>query len=172
MFITQLYKYSKTACLAFLAFILVYIFINYKWGAVATPVYQYGMFSTKFYMKDTQTIFKIYTNDKLLDITAFHFAERDMLIVSLENYSKQGKVNNSIYNTMNKIPVLGKMMKQEFYTNNISDTVFTAWYSELLQKVSGKPVEKLEIYRQKVLWYNGFLNEITPPQKLAFIVAY
>lgn len=172
MFIAQLYKYSKTACLAFLTFILIYIFINYKWGAVATPAYQYGMFSTKFYMKDTQVVFKIYTNDKLLDITAFHFAERDMLIVSLENYMKQEKVNHSIYSTMTKIPVAGKMMKQQYYTNTISDMAFTAWYRGLLQQVTGKPVEKLEIYRQKVLWYNNTLNEITPPQKLAFIVTY
>lgn len=170
MFVARLYKYSKTACIAFLTFILLFIFINYKWGAVATPIYQYGMFSTKFYMKDTQVVFKIYTNDKLLDITAYHFAERDMLLVSLENYMKQANVNTSIYNTMNKIPVLNKLMKPQRYTNNISDTIFTAWYKGLLQQVTGKPVDKLEIYRQKVVWYNGNLNEVTAPQKIAFIV--
>jgi hypothetical protein len=170
MFIAQLYKYSKTTCLAFIAFILLFIFVNYKWGAVATPIYQYGMFSSKFYMKDTQAVFKIYTNDKLLDITAYHFTERDMLTVSLENYMKEAKVNRSIYNTINKIPVLTKLMKPEFYTNNISDTIFTAWYKGLLQQVTGKSVDKLEIYRQKMIWYSGTLNEVATAQKLPFIV--
>jgi hypothetical protein len=170
MFLTQLYQYSKTLCLAFIAFILVFIVVNYKWGAVATPVYQYGMFSTKFYMKDTQVVFKIYANDKLLDITAYHFAERDMLLVSLENYMKQEKVNGSIYTSMSKIPVLNQLMNPELYSNNIPDTIFTAWYKGLLQKVTGNTADKLEIYRQKVIWNNGNLREVTAPQKLSFIV--
>lgn len=171
MFLKQLYTYSKTAFLAFAAFILIYFFVNYKWGAVATPIYQFGMFSTKFYLKDTQSVFKIYVNDKVLDITAYHFAERDMLIVSLENYMKQEGVNKNIYTTMVKIPGFNRLMKPEYYSNNISDIFFTAWYKHLLQQITGKPVEKLEIYRQKVLWYNNRLNESTIPQKLTFIVA-
>lgn len=170
MFLSQLYKFNKSAFLFFFAFIIIYAFINYNWGAVATPVYQYGMFSTKFYLKDTQTAFKIYTNDKLLDISNYHFAERDMLLVSLENYIKHKEVNASIYTTMRKIPGLDKIMKATAYSNNISDTVFTTWYKRLIKTVTKKPVEKLEIYTQKVHWLNGTINEITPPQKIINIV--
>ncbi|MGC4104201.1 hypothetical protein [Ferruginibacter sp.] len=151
----------------FTAFVLTFIFINYKWGYVATPVLQYGMFGGRFYMKDTQTVYKIYTDDQLLDVTRFSFEERDMLFVSLEKYSKQAEVNRSIFAVMQRIPGINNSTR---YSNTISDKDFTKWYSGLLRKITGKPFSKLEVYQQQVLWQQDKLNEIAPPEKLAFIV--
>ena len=62
-------------------------------------------------------------------------------------------------------------MKHEFYTNDVTDEIFTKWYRQLLEKITGQPFIKLEVYRQKVLWYNNTLKEIASPEKLPFIVS-
>jgi len=174
MFLKKLYRFNKTAFFSLLLFLIAFIYLNYKWGVHSTPVYQYGMFSSKFYMKDTQTVFKIYTDGRLLDITKYSFIEADRLFVSLQNYAKQKNVNESVYNVMKQIPakiVAAGVMKHEFYTNDVTDEIFTKWYRQLLEKITGQPFIKLEVYRQKVLWYNNTLKEIASPEKLPFIVS-
>ncbi len=175
MFLKKLYYFNKTAFTLLLLFVFAFIYINYKWGAAATPVYQYGMFSSKFYIKDTQIVFKIYVDDRLLDVTKFPFAKRDMLFVSLENYSKQKNVNEAVYGVMKKVPGkigLTGLMKPGVYANSLNDEAFVKWYRRLLEKVTGKPITKLEVYQQKVVWYNNILKEIESPEKLSFFVTY
>lgn len=173
MFLKELWLFNKKIFAGFMLFIFLMLVINYKWGAVATPVYQFGMFSSKFYMKDTQNVYKIYVNDNQLDITKYHFAERDMLLVSLQNYTKQKSVNQSVYNTMKQIPEkigLTGVMNPEKYLNNTTDADFTNWYRKLLESITGYPVLKLEIYQQKVQWQNGSLRSVSSPEKLSFLV--
>lgn len=175
MFIKELYQFNKAAFCALLLFLITYIYINYKWGVTATPVYEYGMFSSKFYMKDTQTVFKIYVNGNLLDVTKFSFAEGDRLFVVLQNYRNQKNVNEQVYTLMKKIPEkvgFNSMMKPEGYKNSLSDETFTNWYRKLLEKITGQSITKLEVYQQKVLWQNYALKEIASPEKLSFIVTY
>ena len=175
MFLKKLYYFNKTAFTLLLLFVFTFIYINYKWGATATPVYQYGMFSSKFYIKDTQMAFKIYVDDKLLDVTKYPFAKRDMLFVSLENYTEQKNINATVYGVMKKIPEkigLTGLMKPEVYANSIDDETFAKWYRKLLEKITGQPIIRLEVYQQKVLWQNSVLKEIAPPEKLSFFVTY
>jgi hypothetical protein len=153
---------------------VLFIFINYKWGAVVTPVYQYGMFSSVFHIKDTQTVYHIYVNDTKLDITQYHFAERDMLIISLENYAKAPKSNSSIFFTMKHLldkTGAGNLMQQAKYSNTVSDATFTEWYKKLLQQTIGYPVIKAAVFTQKYIWEGKILEPVSSPQKLTFIVA-
>jgi hypothetical protein len=174
MFIKNLYQYSKTAFIAFVVFIVLFIFINYKWGVVATPVYQYGMFSSVVHIKDTQTVYHIYVNDTKLDITQYHFAERDMLLISLENYTKAPKSNSSIFFTMKRLldkTGAGSLMQQSDYSNAVSDTAFTLWYKKLLQQAIGSSVLKAAAFTQKYIWEGKSLKPVSSPQKLTFLVA-
>ncbi len=174
MFIKDLYQYSKTVFIAFVLFIVLFIFINYKWGAVATPVYQYGMFSSVFNIKDTQTVYHIYVNDKKLDITQYHFAERDMLLISLENYAKALKNNSAIFFTMKHLldkTGAGNLMQQQNYSNTISDATFTVWYKKLLQQTIGYPVLRAAVFTQNYIWEGGSIKPVSTPQKLSILVA-
>ncbi|WP_462221946.1 hypothetical protein [Ferruginibacter sp.] len=174
MFIKNLYRYSKTAFIAFVLFIVLFIFINYKWGVVATPVYQYGMFSSVFRIKDTQTVYHIYINDTKLDISQYHFAERDMLLISLENYAKAPKNNSTIFFTMKGLldkTGVGSLMQQSNYFNTVSDTNFTVWYKKLLQQTIGYPVLKTAVFTQKYILEGKSLKPVSSPQKLTFLVA-
>jgi hypothetical protein len=175
MFIKKLYQYSKTAGFGFTAFIVLYFFINYKWGVVATPVFQYGMFSTPFYLKDTQTAYRIYVNDKEIDITKYAFAKRDMLLVSLENYEKEKIINTEVFLTMRQLlkkTGVGYLMKQACYSNNINDTAFTVWYKKLLEQIVGYPVVNAAVFRQKIILKNSIVQPVSSPEKISFLVAY
>jgi hypothetical protein len=172
MFIKRLYRHSKILFFAFVLFIVAFIFINYKWGLTATPIYQYGMFSSKFYIKDTQSVFKIYVNEKLLDITKYSFAERDIMLVTLEKYGQQVNNNEAVYTVMKKIPQqFGITMPVGLYRCMVADKNFTGWYKKSLQQIIGYPVKKLEVYKQQVAWGNDAVQEITSPTKLSFIAA-
>ncbi len=173
MFIKQLYRYNKMLCLIFIMFILSFVFINYKQGVVATPIFQYGMFSSKFYLKDTQNVFKIYVNDSLLDLSNFSFEERDMLLVVLESYGIYKARNEAVYKTMKQLYAkfrLENIMKPEVYLINITDETFTKWYMHNLEDIIGYPVLKLAIFQQGYQFQNKELKEVSSPKKLDFIV--
>jgi len=172
MFIKQLYLHSKWLCFIFTGFIVLFIFINYKRGVVATPVLQYGMFSEVFHKADTQVAYHIYVNDKPLDITRYDFAKRDILLISLENYEKI-KYNKIIFSTiktvLNKAGV-GGLMQQEVYSNTINDTIFTNWYTRLVEQIVQYPVLKIAVLSQKFVWLANEMQPASAPEKLPFIV--
>ncbi len=173
MFLKKLYNFNKATFFLLLLLLSIYIYINFKWGVTATPVYQYGMFSNKMYLKDTQTVYKIFADDKLLDLSTLSFEKRDMLLVSLQNYSKQIVVNDAVFNTMKlapqKIGVPG-LMKPGRYRNTLTDENFTRWYKKLLAQITGKKIQSFSVYQHQTLWNNNILKVLTPPQKINFIV--
>ncbi len=173
MFIKKLYDYNKTRCFAFVAFIIAFVFINYKWGVVATPVLQYGMFSGKVYLKDTQTVYIIEANHKIIDCAKVSIAERDMLQVYPDYYEKQNFKNEAAYTTMKKYirytGLLG-LMNVDKFTNKITDSVFTNWYKLQIEKIINEPVLSLSVFKQHFLWKNTRLEPIDTPLKLSYIV--
>jgi hypothetical protein len=173
MFITKLYTHSKIGCFAFISFIMAFIFINYKWGVVATPVLQYGMFSGKAYLKDTQAIYIIEANHKIIDCTMISLTERDILQVYPDYYEKQNAINQTTYTTMKKYmrySGLSGLMNIDKFTNKITDSVFTNWYKLKVKKIINEPVLSLSVFKQHFLWKNRRLEPIDTPLKLSYIV--
>jgi len=170
MFLKQLYRHSKTACFILIAFLLAFIYIFFKWGIVAAPVLQYGMFSAPVHLADTQQVYMISVNNKPVDCAALSFSDRDILQVSLADYEKQGAVNESVYNTMHKFLGFTGLMDKNKYVNHISDAGFTQWYKAKLEKITGASVDSLSVYKQYFLWRQNSLQPVGTPIKLAFIV--
>ena len=173
MFLKKLYHFNKSTFFLLILLFTIYGYINYKWGVTATPVYQYGMFSNKMYLKDTQTIYKIFVDDKYLDISKYSFEKRDMILISLQNYSKQQVVNNAVVNTLKIIPQktgFSGLIKPVLYQNNITDAIFTRWYKQFLERITGEKIRSIAVYQQKTIWVNNKVTAITTPQKLSFIV--
>jgi hypothetical protein len=100
MFLKQLYRYNKKIFIAVLIFLLAFLYINYKWGVVATPVLQYGMYSGPFYLKDTQSLYIIKANDERINEATLSFTDRDFLQLYPESYLSQKKINADCYTTM------------------------------------------------------------------------
>ncbi|MGG9962988.1 hypothetical protein [Ferruginibacter sp. SUN106] len=173
MFIKKLYRYSKVMFFVFIAFVISFLFINYKWGLVATPVFEYGMFAGKFYLKDTQTVYTVVANDKMINNAAISFTERDVIQIYIERYQKYKTVNAEVYATMKKYvgyTGLASFMQHDKFNPAIADTTFTNWYKEKIKAIAGVPVTSLKVYEQHYVWQNGVLAAIDTPFKLTCIV--
>ena len=170
MFLKELYKYSKAACFIVIAFILSFIYIFIKWGIVATPVLQYGMYSAPVQISDTQEVYMITINNKHVNWGALSFMDRDILQVSLADYERQAIGNSSVYNTMHKFLGFTGMMDEDKYSNHLTDAEFTKWFKTKLEKITGISVDSLSVYKQYYLWQQDKLQPVGSPIKSPFIV--
>lgn len=175
MFLKQWWFYNKKAVLFFLLFISVWVFLNIKQGAVATPILQYGMYSEKYYSSDTQNVVRLYINNQPVDFSKLSMSARDQLQVSLESYLHQQQNNERVFNTMQRIlnkAGIGQWMKKDYYVNTVTDKEFTGWYKNLAEKITGEKIFQLSAFQQKYAWQNGQLATIASPVKLNCIVSF
>lgn len=172
MFLKELWHHNKKATIFFLLFIASWSYINYKQGAVAAPLFQYGMYAGKFYSSDTQHVIKVYVNDQLLDVTQYSMVDRDMIQISAQDYLRSDSANKTIYATMKRMLskiAVGKFMQEEDYANQITDKKFTEWYVKMLEKIIGFPIKKIELFDQEYVLQNGRLTAIAEPLKIDHI---
>jgi hypothetical protein len=173
MFLKELYFNRRKTFYLFIFFLLLTFFVNYKTGAIITPVNLFGMFAGGFKIADTQTVYRLVVNDSTLDYTKYSYFERDLMLVLMGKYDNHAEWNKTVFNTMKKSfskVGLGGIMKEEMYSNKIDDIVFTNWYKNFVQKVVGYPVKKLELYKQNYIWNSEKLIPQGAPQKQSFIV--
>ena len=174
LFIKKFWHFNKKATIFFVFFVLLWCFINVKRGAVATPVLQYGMFSNPYYLKDTQTVLHIYVNDKMIDFTKYSMSERDQMQVFLEDYLTQKENNEMVFKTMKRIlskAKIGKLMREENYTCQLTDDDFTRWYIKIIERITHEKVVKLAAYHQKYILQSGQLVAVSAPLKINQLVA-
>ena len=79
MFLKKLYQQNKFLFVAVIVFLSTYLFLNFKWGVIATPVQQYGMFSGKFIIEDPLPVYLVKANGKLINNALLSPIERDLL---------------------------------------------------------------------------------------------
>ncbi|GAB2807152.1 hypothetical protein GCM10027043_02640 [Ferruginibacter profundus] len=157
----------------FIAFIISFLFINYKWGLVATPVFEYGMFAGSFHLRDTQTVYTVTANDKMINNAAVSFTERDVIQIYIERYQNYKSVNAQVYATMKKYvgyTGLASFMPYDKFNPVITDTTFTKWYKTKIESITKEAVTSLNVYEQHYVWHNGALAAIDTPFKLTCIV--
>ena len=174
MFLKELWRYHKLGFALLVLFLGLMAFLNYKHGAVATPIFQYGMYSGRIYIQDTQKVYQLKVNNQLLNLSKYSFSEIDIIQGSLINYKKQEVNNDAVFLTMKSIMSkigVGHFMHQSSYSNNITNTAFTLWYKNIVQKIIGYPVYSLEVYEQKYIWQTDSLKPASSPIKQLFIVA-
>jgi hypothetical protein len=173
MFIKKLYQHSKTLFFVFAIFLFSFFFINYKWGLVATPVLQYGMFAGIFNLKDTQTVYTVSANNKTISNAAISYTQRDIIQIYIERYQNYKAINESAYTTMKKYvgyTGLSSFMTLDKYAPIISDSVFTNWYKTKIEAITGESAQALMVHEQHYVWQNGTLAAIDTPIKLTCIV--
>lgn len=142
---------------------------------MATPLLQYGMYSAPYYISDTQKVVQLYINNKVVDFSKLSMASRDQLQVSLENYLIEKKSNEMVFTTMQRIlnkAGIGQWMKKEYYTNTITDEIFTRWYKKMAENITGENIIHLAAFQQQYIWFAGKLTAIDSPVKLSCIVSF
>lgn len=169
MFIKKLYQYNKALCVFFVSGALLFLFINFKWGVVATPMLQFGMYSSIFHVKDTQVVYKVEVNDNIIRNADVSLTNRDVLQVFPDYYEKQASVNEATYATIKKYisyTGLAGFMKKSNYQNDINDSMFVHWYKTKVESITGNPVHSLKLTRQNFVWNGDSLEPIGTASKL------
>lgn len=169
MFLKDLFNYSKPAFFWFIIFLVSFAFLNFKWGLVAAPIYQYGMYSQRMFLRDTQTVYKIYINNKELALSKYTFTERDKLLGSLVNYKRSHEANELVYvnikNVLSKAYV-GKLMDRKTYVKDTINDKFTIWYNELLQQKVKESIKKVVVSRSYYTYTLNGIQQISPPENI------
>jgi hypothetical protein len=175
MFFKKLYQQNKILFITVVVFLSAYLFLNIKWGVIATPVQQYGMFSGKFNIEDPIPVYLIKANGKMINHARLSPIERDLLQAYPEYYQTQQSNNEAVYNSMKKFLFTGGIFvesrhKDKFF-NQVNDTIFSNWYRARVSEIINAKVDSLEVYEQFFQWKDHGLHPIDTPAKLKFIVA-
>lgn len=164
----KLYHYSKGLFVILVTFLLIFFYINYKWGVVATPIYQYGMYSSKLYTGDAYPAYTFEVNGKAIVLSKLPFPIRDQLIAGLERYLILEKINLKTIDALS--PLYGySQIDNDILAGRISSEVFSKWYEQWVGSIVGEQVNTLMVYKSMVSWDNG-LKFISSPEKIYPIV--
>ncbi len=161
MFFKQLFIYNKYLFSILAIFIFATTVVFYKWGAVASPIYQYGMFSKNYYTSDTQLVYQIYNNNKAIDYKLYTQNQLDRVQQNIAKYLNQHKNNNAIYTTMKRALTpfyIGKLMSEQNYTHPISDKQFVNWLFTQLPNSTTVPNSTIKIKQQLYIYKNSTLQ--------------
>ena len=129
------------------------------------------MFSEKFYLKDTQTVYRVTLDGKNPDLQKKSFSQRDILLVTPEYYKRSKEMNHAVFQGMKSISQLVKsenFLKSGLYNNNISDSEYFQWYKVTSNSILNTQNENIEVFTQKYIWDADSLKPVSPPAKITY----
>ena len=169
MFYKKLYQHSKGLFWIFVSFLFAFVFLNYKWGVVATPVYQYGMYSGPIYLSDTLHLMQVNINGKKLNMGEYPFASKDKMLVMPDKYLKSLHQNKAIQQSLQRIftPVgMGALFNSDKFVQQVQPQLFMQWYRSQLQRFIHEEINDIEILQQDYLRQATHLVPLGTPQKI------
>lgn len=87
MFLVRLFKFNRLAGIIAVCLLSGFIYLNYKWGFVAAPLFQYGMYSQPVPIDGERTVFRITDFGGIDQMPRLHYFERDQLAHYLSGMS-------------------------------------------------------------------------------------
>ena len=173
MNLNTIFKNHTWIAIILSGYFVLFIFLNVKHGIVATPVMQYGMFSSMQNSTDTQSVYEYYLNKEKILLNNYSFTERDILLTSLHDYLNHRDNNKAVFSSFNnviqKVKINVTESEQLFY-NHTNDTIFTNWYKDKLAAITNKKIKLLDIYIQKYIWKGDEFLKVDTAQKIKEIV--
>ena len=156
----------------FTVFVLLFLVINYKWGVVATPVLQYGMYSGKYHLADSITFYQLTVNGKSLDAYLLPQGENDKLQSYLNQYAVYKENNKVTYHIMSTY--FGRLGLISFATQhkyNIEVPVpeHYNWLKNKIEQAVDEPVHEFTAARQLFTWKGAALQPAYPAVKILFV---
>ncbi|MBX3255359.1 MAG: hypothetical protein KF862_14555 [Chitinophagaceae bacterium] len=159
MFLYKLYRYKRSLFALAVAGCLIQLVIFYKQGAVATPFFNYGMYSEKILSKDQYEIYKVYVNGELLKGDDYSIQEWDKIYVPVYMYYAKDTTNELMIEVRNrlllKLQLKGLEADNRYFENReFNDEAFIEWYAAYLCGFSGHSSQNIRVIKQNYQW-NG-----------------
>ena len=156
--------------LGFVTFLLAFLFINYKWGMVATPVLQFGMYSGKHHLSDTITVYRVEANGRLIEPENISEGENDFIQTYLQLYPSHKENNRVVAQALSKYLGVFNGTKSE-RPDTVTDQAFTAWFRQKMQRLVAEPISTLQATRQYFKWSDKRLVPLDSAANLTFLDA-
>lgn len=166
MFLKALYFYNKAMFVIAMLCLGVFIFLNVKWGWVATPFQQFGMYSGQYHLKDTQVVFTILNAHGNMIDDDFPVSAIDFIQAYPYPYETMDKKNQEVYNNFSAFRFLG-FANASHFQNKVSKEEINEWFFKRIFQKLGKPPAPATIYENKIGWGNGGMILYSSPQKIA-----
>ena len=164
MFLRKVYNHSKWMFVVMICFIIGQALINYNHGAVATPLYNYGMYSEAFKVKPAYDVIIVEVNGSPLRGQDFSIQQWDKIYLPIRYYLSADSNNNQMIAIRNRMYThlhlnSLKEKNQQFINPPLSPQQFMSWYSNYLEQVVGDPIKTLTI---KEAYYSTTNIKLTP----------
>ncbi len=157
--------------LLFVAYLLAFIFINYKWGMVATPVLQYGMYSGKHLLSDTISVYRVVANGRALEPAQLSAGQNDFVQTYLSLYPSYKENNLAVNGTFrNAFGFLhpGARASEKIVT----DEIFANWFKQKMRTIVRERINSLQATHQNFVWTDNRLVAVDTASKLQFLDAH
>lgn len=172
MFLKALFKFNKIYFFVSLILLSAFLFINFKWGMVVSPISHYGMYSGVYKTQTEKTIYTHIINGKKLDPQQLTIIQNDFLQSFPAIYQTESGINNAVFNTMfpylNKVGLASQNDSAKF-TNHFSKGKFKNWYAEKLANITQHKIDSFRILQQQYIWQN---DQFKPVGEISLINLY
>ena len=172
MFLVRLFKHDRIAAIIVSALLLGFIYLNYKWGFVATPLLQYGMYSQPVPIEGERTIYRILDADGIDQMPQLNFSERDQLthyLNGMSNLSNNDHIRSVFMPVLSMLHIANPPSKF-----GVQDSLLERsgkWLGERVSKwINENSRDKVIRFERSACIWNG--SKLIPSQPNKLIYAY
>ena len=143
MYLKQLYQHNKILCAAKKLFALAQLINNIRQDIAISPIYSYGMYSSRIMPADFYNDPEIFVNGKQLKAQDFSPPQWDNITLPVTQFYAQESWN--LHQWQQDIHRLLPFTDSAKFVNNISEKQFKAWYATHLQTILKRKIESVSI---------------------------
>lgn len=151
-------KIKKTSPILFWC-VIVFCFLQLSFTFIkleATPFFLYGMYSEKFKLSDTISVYKMKLNGDVLNPRSINRWQGDILQTSMENYKAQldnNKIDIVDTRISRKYPAIYRSgifraIKKYILNDSMGLNKFPEWYKQKIHQYTGENVKTFEVFKE------------------------
>ena len=143
MYLKQLYHHNKMLFAAIILFALAQLINNIRQDIAISPIYSYGMYSSKIRTSDFYSVPEFFVNGEQLRTKDFSPQQWDNISLPVTKFYAQQYWNKSIWQKdIQRLLPFADSLK---FVNNINEQEFKYWYSLHLQSLLNRQIDSVDI---------------------------
>lgn len=148
-FLCKVYRYNKKLFFFFLTFAVFTLFCNLA-GFEITPFYVWGMYSQKEAPAKEYSIFRITSNDKVVDYSTGYFPANRFFLISPLSYYASIKNNDDPTGIFLKQKLKDKYQWIRPYAGRVLNSrkevdEFPGWFLRYVEQTTGEKIKELKV---------------------------
>ena len=143
MYLKQLYRHNKLLFLVIILFALAQIINNIRQDIAISPIYSYGMYSSKIKASDFYSVPEFFVDGVQLQTKDFSPQQWDNISQPVAKFYAQQYWNQNVW--QKDIQRLLPFADSSKFVNNISEQDFRTWYKRHLESVFNREIDSVDI---------------------------